>query len=91
MFKALALGAECCWVGRPVFWGLAVGFFFIRALLRTQLTKGQYNGQAGVELMLETYRQEFKRCMQLCGCNSVNDITKACLGVVRRDGPLARL
>lgn len=24
MFKALALGAECCWVGRPVFWGLAV-------------------------------------------------------------------
>lgn len=24
MFKALALGAEYCWVGRPVFWGLAV-------------------------------------------------------------------
>lgn len=51
----------------------------------------QYDGQAGVELMLETYRLEFKRCMQLCGCNSVKDITKACLGVVRRDGPLARL
>lgn len=26
IFKALALGAECCWVGRPVLWGLAVCF-----------------------------------------------------------------
>lgn len=26
VFKALALGAECCWVGRPVIWGLAVSF-----------------------------------------------------------------
>ena len=51
----------------------------------------QYDGQKGVELMLDTYHQEFKRCMQLCGCNSVKDITKACLGVVRSDGPLARL
>jgi len=24
LFKALALGAECCWVGRPAIWGLAV-------------------------------------------------------------------
>lgn len=24
IFKAIALGAECCWVGRPVLWGLAV-------------------------------------------------------------------
>ncbi|PWY67891.1 FMN-dependent alpha-hydroxy acid dehydrogenase [Aspergillus heteromorphus CBS 117.55] len=23
MFKALALGAECCWIGRPTLWGLA--------------------------------------------------------------------
>ena len=41
--------------------------------------------------MLDTYFNEFKRCMQLTGCNSVQDITKACLGVIRRDGPLARL
>jgi (S)-2-hydroxy-acid oxidase len=27
MFKALALGAECCWVGRPALWGLAVSYF----------------------------------------------------------------
>lgn len=26
IFKALALGAECCWVGRPMLWGLAVRF-----------------------------------------------------------------
>lgn len=27
VFKALALGAECCWVGRPVIWGLAVSSY----------------------------------------------------------------
>lgn len=26
VFKALALGAECCWVGRPALWGLAVSY-----------------------------------------------------------------
>jgi (S)-2-hydroxy-acid oxidase len=26
MFKALALGAECCWIGRPALWGLAVSY-----------------------------------------------------------------
>lgn len=31
IFKALALGAECCWVGRPMLWGLAVSLivFFL--------------------------------------------------------------
>lgn len=73
IFKALALGAECCWVGRPAIWGLA------------------YDGEKGVELMLKTLYDEFRRCMQLTGCTRVEDITKACLGVVRADGPLARL
>ncbi|KAK4552922.1 hypothetical protein LTR86_010054 [Recurvomyces mirabilis] len=73
VFKALSLGAEHVWVGRPAIWGLA------------------YDGEKGVDLMLETFYNEFKRCMQLTGCNSVKDITKACLGVVRPDGPLARL
>lgn len=27
IFKALALGADCCWVGRPALWGLAVSDF----------------------------------------------------------------
>ena len=26
IFKALALGADCCWVGRVAIWGLAVSF-----------------------------------------------------------------
>ncbi|KAL1591185.1 hypothetical protein WHR41_00127 [Cladosporium halotolerans] len=73
IFKALALGAECVWVGRPTLWGLA------------------YDGQKGVELMLQILYNEFKRCMQLTGCNSVRDITRACLGAPRPDGPLARL
>lgn len=29
IFKALALGAECCWVGRPMLWGLAVSLYFL--------------------------------------------------------------
>ncbi|WPH01266.1 Hypothetical protein R9X50_00410400 [Acrodontium crateriforme] len=73
IFKALALGAEYVWVGRPVIWALA------------------YNGEQGVDVMLNTLYSEFKRCMQLTGCNSIKDITKACLGLVRSDGPLARL
>ena len=28
IFKALALGADCCWVGRPAIWGLAVCHFY---------------------------------------------------------------
>ncbi|KAK7428416.1 hypothetical protein QQZ08_005035 [Neonectria magnoliae] len=73
IFKALALGAECCWVGRPVIWGLA------------------YDGEAGVTKMLDMLHTEFRRCMQLAGCRNISDITKASLGVVRQDGPLARL
>ncbi|KAK0130369.1 hypothetical protein ONS96_000890 [Cadophora gregata f. sp. sojae] len=29
IFKAIALGAECCWIGRPAIWGLAVSFFLL--------------------------------------------------------------
>ncbi|TKX18619.1 oxidase-like protein 3 [Elsinoe australis] len=72
VFKCIALGAECCWVGRPAIWGLA------------------YDGEAGVDVMLDTFHTEFKRCMQLCGCTSVKDISKAHLGLIRSDGPLAR-
>lgn len=94
MFKAIALGAEYCWVGRPIFWGLAVsdlsdlGTVF-KTFAKDILT--QYNGEEGVKLMLDTYQKEFKHCMQLCGCNSVKDITKSCLAVFKSDGPLARL
>jgi (S)-2-hydroxy-acid oxidase len=30
IFKALALWAECCWVGRPMLWELAVGCLSFR-------------------------------------------------------------
>ncbi|KAH7000481.1 (S)-2-hydroxy-acid oxidase [Ilyonectria destructans] len=73
IFKALALGAECVWIGRPVLWGLA------------------YDGEAGVTKTLDILYEEFKRCMLLCGCSTVADITPAALGIVRKDGPLARL
>ncbi|KAF4462973.1 (S)-2-hydroxy-acid oxidase [Fusarium albosuccineum] len=73
IFKALALGAKCVWIGRPVLWGLA------------------YDGEAGVTKTLDILYAEFKRCMQLCGCNTIADITPASLGVVSKDGPLARL
>ncbi|KAF2759714.1 (S)-2-hydroxy-acid oxidase [Pseudovirgaria hyperparasitica] len=73
VFKALALGAECCWIGRPVIWALA------------------YDGEAGVKKMLDLLYAEFKACMQLTGCNSIADITTASLGIVRSDGPIARL
>lgn len=51
----------------------------------------QYNGQEGVELMLDILYQEFKRCMQLAGCKSVSEISNLSLGITRADGPLSRL
>jgi len=73
IFKAIALGAECCWIGRPAIWGLA------------------YDGQKGVEKCLDILYGEFRRCMMLTGCKEVSEISKASLGIVRADGPLARL
>lgn len=89
IFKCLALGAEAVWVGRPAIWGLAVSGDPLGS--GSFANAGQYDGQKGVDMMLETLHSEFKRCMQLCGCKSVKDITKAALGVIRSDGPLARL
>jgi hypothetical protein len=51
----------------------------------------QYNGQQGVELMLDILYQDFKRCMQLAGCKSISEIGHSSLGIFRSDGPLARL
>lgn len=38
IFKAIALGAQCCWIGRPAIWGLGVSlnlflllYFFVIA------------------------------------------------------------
>ena len=73
IFIALALGAKCVWIGRPVLWGLA------------------YDGQKGVEKVIEILSDEFRRCMALCGCNRVEDITRNCLARIDHRGMLARL
>lgn len=51
----------------------------------------KYDGEAGVDLMLEIMHNEFRRCMQLTGCRTVKDITKACLAKINADGMLKRL
>lgn len=38
IFKALALGAECCWVGRPMLWGLAVGILIFTARVHADIS-----------------------------------------------------
>lgn len=73
IFIALALGAQCVWVGRPAIWGLA------------------YNGQAGVEKMLSILYEDFRRCMALCGCKSVEEIGRGCLRRMGYDGVLRRV
>lgn len=51
---------------------------------------GQYDGQKGVELMLQTIHDEFRRCMQLTGCTSVKEITNNSLARIDADGMLKR-
>lgn len=58
VLKALALGARCVFIGRPVLWGLA------------------YNGQGGVERVLQILNDELRRAMILTGCLKLSDITK---------------
>lgn len=41
--------------------------------------------------MLETLHKEFQRCMQLTGCRTVKDITKASLSRRNADGVMKRL
>ena len=41
--------------------------------------------------MLRILYEDFKRCMQLSGCNKISDITKTCLARVSVNGPLERL
>lgn len=94
IFKALALGAKCVWIGRPVLWGLAVSGIFLGQRGAVVANKGlfcQYDGEAGVTKTLDILYDEFRQCMQLCGCNKISDLTPSCLGIVSSSGPLARL
>ena len=72
VFRALALGADFVWIGRPALWGLA------------------YDGQSGVELVLEILREEVKICMGLAGCSSLQQIDANFLGRIE-NGQFVRL
>ncbi|KAJ8119708.1 hypothetical protein ONZ43_g3404 [Nemania bipapillata] len=54
IFKALALGADFCFAGRPAIWGLAHA-------------NVKYGGEKGVELALNLLYDEFKTAMGLAG------------------------
>lgn len=94
IFKALALGAKCVWIGRPVLWGLAVSGIRLYQRVLIVVNNGlfcQYDGEAGVSKTLDILHDEFRQCMQLCGCNSISDLTPSSLGIVSKNGPLAKL
>ncbi|OLY83666.1 Hydroxyacid oxidase 1 [Smittium mucronatum] len=61
VFKALAIGADAVFVGRPVLWGLA------------------YDGEKGVDLMLDLINEELRLTMALSGCKSISDIDSSYL------------
>ena len=66
IFKALALGASHCFVGRIPIWGLAVRFC-CQNISRHCILIRQYGGQEGVELAIKILLQEFKITMALAG------------------------
>ena len=56
VLKALALGANYVFVGRPALYGLA------------------YDGQPGVEKVIDILTEELKRSMILTGCLKLSDV-----------------
>lgn len=68
VFKALALGADLCLIGRSALWGLA------------------WDGQKGVERVLNILERELARTMALMGAATVAEISKDMLGRVRENG-----
>lgn len=67
IFKALALGASYCFVGRIPIWGLAVSFVLWHIAMIVLANYIQYNGQEGVELAIRILQQELKITMALAG------------------------
>ncbi|TDZ39459.1 Peroxisomal (S)-2-hydroxy-acid oxidase GLO5 [Colletotrichum spinosum] len=68
VFKALALGADLCLIGRTALWGLA------------------WDGQKGVEGVLNILERELARTMALMGTASLKEISRSLLGRAKRDG-----
>nr|XP_033799431.1 hydroxyacid oxidase 2-like [Geotrypetes seraphini] len=58
VLKALALGARCVFIGRPILWGLA------------------YQGEEGVQKILQILHDEFRLSMALAGCKNISEINR---------------
>ncbi|KAF4983834.1 hypothetical protein FZEAL_840 [Fusarium zealandicum] len=56
IFKALCLGADMVWIGRPALWGIA------------------YDGERGLLNALSILEEEFRACMGLAGCSSLEEL-----------------
>lgn len=76
--------------GSDIFIALALGAHYVW-VGRPVLWSLAYNGQQGVEKMLQLLYDDFRRCMALCGCRRVEDINGSCLSRMGVDGVLRRL
>ncbi|KAH6871029.1 (S)-2-hydroxy-acid oxidase [Thelonectria olida] len=76
--------------GSDIFKALALGADFCLAG-RIPLWGLAYNGEDGVDLALRILFREFQTTMALCGCKSVQEISKAHLSVLEQSGVLSRL
>lgn len=68
VFKAIALGANLCLIGRTALWGLA------------------WDGQKGVEGVLNILERELSRAMALMGVAKLKDISRGHLGRAKTNG-----
>ena len=66
IFKALALGADCCWVGRPAIWGLAVSSFALAIATACKLERRL----TCLVLLSTTVKRGWISCLKLCITNS---------------------
>lgn len=89
IFKAIALGADHCWVGRIPIWGLAVSW--TNPPEPARLLTSQYDGERGVTLGLNLLQEELTLTMALCGCSKLSDITPGHLARLRANGLFAKL
>ncbi|KAJ9157687.1 Hydroxyacid oxidase 1-like protein [Pleurostoma richardsiae] len=65
IFKALCLGADVVWIGRPALWAIA------------------YDGESGLRNALKLLEEEFRACMALAGCVSLDELRPELLMPVR--------
>lgn len=68
IFKAIAMGASMCFVGRIQIWGLAVSSLCLNSNITTSNIRKQYAGESGVEHAIKIIIQEFKHTMMFMGC-----------------------